>query len=243
MNLKLQKIAISSVLILLTLPVYAQLRLGFRAGLNASNQNLTQSPNRFADAIGFRLEDQSFKLSFHAGVIGDYEINRVMSFQSGLIYNDKGTRFFYKIKDDGLKVVIAETVNIGYLEVPLMFVYRLETSRYDALRLGFGGYLGLALLGKYRVVGRGDGERLTETAPMNFGSSPSDDYKGSDAGVGLEAAYETNGLIFGAGLNYGLVDIKNANKNTRNIVLQAHVSYLFDAGGGGSYSKKRRRRR
>jgi hypothetical protein len=224
---------------------YAQLRLGFRAGLNASTQNLSKSPNRFAEFLdGFPLEDQSLKLSFHVGILGDYEINREWSFQSGLIYNDKGARFFFKDKSDGEKVVIAETVNIGYLEIPALFVYKLKSGRFSYLRLGAGGYLGLSLIGNYRLKSRGleaiDEKDFNESKVINFGSEPGSDYKGSEAGLALEVSYETNGFIFGTGFNYGLTDIKNDSKAIHNQVLQASMSYLWGASYG---SKKKRRRR
>ena len=239
MKTLLQKIFLISVLALCTLPVSAQLRLGFRAGLNAVNQNLPQAPNRFGNLLGgLRLENQSLKLSFHAGVIGDYEINRVMSFQSGLIYSDKGTRFFFKEKIDDIKIVISETVNIGYLEVPLMFVYRYETSRTEALRLGFGGYVSVALFGTYRLRGRGDGVTESESIDINFGNTQADNYKGSDVGIALEVSYDFNGFIVGTGLNYGITNVTNTGNTVRNFALQAQASYLFNAGG-----RRGRRRR
>lgn len=98
---------------------------GIRAGVNFSNVN-------------FKYWGESEKtkslLGFHSGAIVDYNIVKSFAIESGLFYTRKGW--------DHDSDYYFDKNNLGYLELPLLALYRLHLSDNAHLQIKGGGYIG-----------------------------------------------------------------------------------------------------
>jgi len=167
-------------------------QLGIRAGINLANVSV--------DAEGQSLEPDS-RLGIHLGVTYDKMINDNLTFRPGVLFSGKG----FKLEVDGIDEDFG--VSLGYIEIPLDFVYKT-----GSLNIHAGPYLGLLMSAK---VGDEDVKDQSESL---------------DYGLNLGLSYNINEQI-GVGLNYGL-GLANTTKtedgddsSVKNKVIGIFVTY------------------
>ena len=161
---------------------------GIRAGLNFSNMNIKND-------WGNWIVNKKSLLGFHGGAIVDYNIVKSFAIESGLFYSGKG------FKEDCGKN------NTGYLELPLLALFRLHLSDNVHLQLKGGGYIGYVV-------------------------SPDHDSYINDFDAGLAAGVGVSFKKIYLGLKYelGLLDICSEDSygmtlNNRNLMVS--VGYDF----------------
>jgi opacity protein-like surface antigen len=162
--------------LLLVLPVGAQTRLGFTAGLNLANSGSDELADAIAADAGADTELSS-RLGFAVGGVLQLMLSENVALQFQPMYLQKGT----KIKIDAFD--FDDTVTLSYIEVPVMAKFMLGASQTRPYVMG-GPTLGLK-------VGASADELDVD----------SDDFNGFDFGVAFGG-----GVSFPAGNNSFFVE-------------------------------------
>lgn len=168
----------------------AQMRVGVKGGVNASN------------FYGSELNDNNAKIGFNIGLSADYDFAYNMGIQTGLFYTTKG----FKFKQSSLEF----SDNLAYLQVPIHLAYKVDVTPGTRVFLHGGPYLAYGVGGK-RSLSVGSLERSSDKV---FGSGAGQ-YKAFDAGLGIGAGIELGQLFFDLGWDAGLVNISQASSGTR----------------------------
>jgi hypothetical protein len=198
-------LSLLSFLLIFTIQGISQnnMRFGILAGANL--QTITGK-----DFEGKKLENDMI-LGFHAGLNVQIPLAPQFYLQPGLMFSTKGA----KNSEDGF----TSTYNLSYLELPINFVYKGALGNGYFL-IGFGPYLGYAVMGK--AIGEGYG--LTVESDIEFKNevSESDPFtnaylKAMDVGANVFAGYEMgNGIFVQLNTQLGLVEINPTDKRIDN---------------------------
>jgi hypothetical protein len=199
---------------------YSQTRTSFaiRAGINFQNLN--------GEEPGGHDLDNKLKTGFHVGVEADIPVAEEFYFRPGVLYSQKGA----KLDDpDDTKV------NIGYIEVPLSFVYKpvLGTGK---LILGIGPYLAYGIGGKVKSNDGDENIKFENKISLSEAMSGTPYVKGFDAGGNIFFGYEFSQRFF-AQINaqLGMVNINpkiegvddDDRGKTKNTGFGLSVGYRF----------------
>ncbi len=145
---------ITIALILVSISAQAQLRYGFKTGLNFAKMNGT---SELSDA-GLALEKWTNTTGFHIGMSLAYPITDNFSLRGEFLYSKRGAKYYYEGKafrifryDGGTTKAFGDTkhlvnINNSYLDFPIMAVGRFGDFEFSA-----GGYFG------FNIQSIGDG--------------------------------------------------------------------------------------
>lgn len=206
----MRKILFASVLILAGASSFSQIKYGVKAGLNISNvaQNFADPSDEFKTKL---------KPGFQLGVVVNYELTESFSLISGLSYINKGAS---EDLEDGLQAgVTAEGYSrlaLGYLEVPLNFVYKINNFNIMA-----GPYVALGINGKekwdytFKLNGQVISESADEFSDYKFKNTLGDTemadnsayLKAIDAGLNFGVGYNINGMVIDLNYSLGLTNM------------------------------------
>lgn len=182
----------------------AQIKFGPKVGVNLSTMTFSTS--------GINMDPKTL-VGFNVGVILESAITENISFQSGVIYSSKGSK--YKITGSGTSVEM--TVAPTFIEVPYNILYGFGTSPTKFVLFG-GPYLGYGIGGNAEVSG--------ETQKIVFGKDG--DFKSLDFGLNLGAGVKYNGLFISAQYGLGLLNLSTTEGVENKMkVIAFSVSYLF----------------
>jgi len=180
-------VAIISVAMLSVASLQAQVNFGVVAGPNF--QNMTGK-----DADGDKVTN-GLIVRFHAGVQAAIPISPDFSFQTGLLFSQKGSK-----NNEGLIPLKSSsdeyhtTTCISYVELPLHLLFRPEFGSGRIL-IGFGPYVAYGIAGKQKVeMGSLSYEqKIKFKGEIDQATSWDMDhayYRGFDAGADIYAGYE-----------------------------------------------------
>lgn len=169
----------------------AQMRLGVKGGVNASN------------FYGSELNDNNAKIGFNIGLSADYDFAYNMGIQTGLFYTTKGFKFKQSISEF--------TSNLVYLQIPVHLAYKIDVTPGTRVFLHGGPYLAYGVGGSNSFkLGR------DEISPSKvFGDNG---LKSFDAGLGIGAGIELGQLFFDLGWDAGLLDIVKSDSFVKNFI-------------------------
>ncbi|WEK35775.1 MAG: porin family protein [Candidatus Pseudobacter hemicellulosilyticus] len=167
--------------------VNAQTSFGIRAGVNFQNLN---GEDVTGDDFDYKL-----KTGFHVGVNAEIPLAAEFYLQPGVLFSMKGA----KADDDN-----DTKVNIGYIEVPINFLFKPELGN-GKLLLGVGPYVGFGVTGKIK----GDGDDVDiEFANEASGLDALRTIRRFDAGGNLLFGYEfSNKLSLQLNAQLGMLNI------------------------------------
>lgn len=167
--------------VLLGTPALAQTTFGLTAGLNVATISFENEDALFPDGGGL---EKSAMLAFSAGAFADVPVTPMLSFHPELTFSQKGVKI--QIEDNDLDLSAAQTLRLGYLEVPLLLRYAMPVGENG---LTVGVEAGPAL-----------GYRLTESVSCSGDGAEfcDDDDIEDDAFEDVEASGAL-GLTVGAG--------------------------------------------
>lgn len=194
------KLLAVATLSLISFAVSAQSKttFGLRAGVNF--QNITGD-----DALGNSM-DNKLKVGFLAGVNAEIPVGIDFYLQPGVLYAVKGA----KAKGSDTKV------NIGYIEVPVNFLYKPEVGS-GRLLLGVGPYIGFGVNGKIKANNNEQDIKFKNTLTQAEAASTDYYLKRIDAGGNLLFGYEmSNHLSIQLNAQLGLVKINPKVENATN---------------------------
>lgn len=175
---------------------------GLKAGLNYSNL-------RFSYETGVNYDP---RLSFHAGVVGEYALSDKFSIQSEILYSQLGTTSMVEESTNRApdnKYIFA----IDYISIPLIAKYYVT----EGLSLEAGPQLNVLMSAKMSI---GTGEMDLK-----------DHYKSTDFGAALGVGYKLeNGIFFDARYMLGLSNISEilGDEWAKHSVFQLSAGYNFN---------------
>jgi len=195
---------------ILTIHSLSAQHFGIKGGLNLAKTKIS------SDGISLVFDNIT---SFHLGLVYDTPIYKNFYFNPNILFSQKG-----------YKVAIMHTdmnTRINYIQVPLNFTYKYETSNIKLYALA-GPFISYAVSGKESGNQlNGMGLYIKVDGPLNFGNHDYE-YNRFDAGIGLGAGIEFKKFQIGVGYDFGLFDIQNVSDSktfTRNF--QMSVCYFF----------------
>ncbi|PZR27949.1 MAG: PorT family protein [Citrobacter freundii] len=194
------KLLAVATLSLISFAASAQSKTSFGIVGGVNFQNITGD-----DATGSSM-DNKLKVGFLAGVNAEIPVGIDFYLQPGVVYALKGA------KANGTDTKI----NIGYVEVPVNFVYKPEVGT-GRLILGVGPYIGFGVNGKIKGNGIDEDIKFKNTLTQAEAISGDPYLKRIDAGGNLLFGYEmSNHLSVQLNAQLGLVKINPKVENSVN---------------------------
>lgn len=216
--MKTFKIILFSVIFLFSTNSFAQTTFGIRGGLNLSDVSIKSS--------GIGVDMTNMKPGFHIGAILDHSFTNILAFETGLMFETKGT----KIKASTIGASTGEaTTNIFYMDIPMNLKAGYNFGGIGIYGL-FGPYVGFALSSKDKYTGSFKDAFGASEYTNKIGNSDTDDIKGLDFGLSFGAGAEINKFQFGLGYDLGLANILpggDSDNYMKNRVLKISVGLMF----------------
>lgn len=174
-----------TVIIALCITNYATAQyLGIKGGFNLSKLQIDD------------VEDERGRFGYHFGAYLFVPITESFGIQPEVLYSTKGSTAEYNLDIFGTPYDGEVTLELNYIDVPLMAVVRLGSM----VELHGGPYIGFLTNAKYKSEG-------------DLGSSDedldNDSFKNVDYGIGFGGAINLNALQFGARYNIGFQKVQD----------------------------------
>lgn len=219
----MKKLKLSLIIVLVGMASFVgaqTVSLNIKGGLNMSD-------------VAGDAEDTKLKPSFHIGIGTDYELNPNMAIQSGLFFTSKGTKVenVHETDNFGRKFYKETTINANFLQLPVHFAYKIDTSQDTKVVLHAGPYIAYGVGGKTKYNVRADAKDLNEvikSLPEKMDTFDKDKgLKRFDAGIGFGIGAELSGFIFDLGYEIGFANLgdNEVDINSRNTYLS--IGYKF----------------
>lgn len=157
---------------------------GVRGGINFSKVN--------EKVDGGYAADYKNKVGYRFGIICDGGITENFYLQSGLYFTSLGAKL--EVYSDDV------TVNLHYLQIPILASYRISLSDRMKVHLNAGPYVAVGLAGKQKAEGIKINAFSDEGGLNRF-----------DAGLSFGAGIGFDNLYFGLGYDLGLANILNGD--------------------------------
>lgn len=161
---------------------------GIKAGLNLANMLVKDDDETYSD-------DLDMKPGFHLGVTAEFPIADMFSFETGLLFSQKGYKFELNMFGESWEY----TLTLNYLEIPLQG--KLNYDLGGAILYGqLGPYVGIGLTGKFKFD--------DEEEDVEWGSDEEEhDFKRLDFGLSVGAGVQISNFTIGASYGLGLMNI------------------------------------
>src|SRR5690349_19005957 len=101
-----------------------------KAGINRANVSTSANGH---------VEDAKGLTSFHAGIVGDFELAKIFAFQPGIIFTGKGTKS--QTGSEAESNYYKATTNPYYIEIPANLVLKLPLGQRSRIFAGAGPYV------------------------------------------------------------------------------------------------------
>jgi hypothetical protein len=190
---------------LLSLEGFSQVKLGVKAGLNASSfaYDLKDSDDEKEEKDATKP-----KLGFHIGVAADFELSEKLSLQSGLMWTNKGTK--QEVEEDDFEY--KSTMSLNYLEIPVNVAYKISNFQIHA-----GPYVAFGIGGKVDTEFTMDGDTDKEDYDVKFKNTleesdfeDDDDVtfvRGLDYGLNFGVGYMAGPVLLSANYSLGMANL------------------------------------
>jgi hypothetical protein len=170
---------------------------------------------QFGVKAGFNLSNLwefnsllSSRKNFHAGIFATYPMSKRFSFRSELLYSGKGARTpYFEISTPGLSFSTKATIQLHYLDVPLLINYEV----FKNLRLYTGAQPGILLAQQIKT-------------PVGKGSMEGGNKLEMSVAGGL--MYDFSRFNVDVRYTHGILSVANPS-NPNNQVFQASVGYML----------------
>jgi len=169
--------------------------LGARIGVGASN-------------LKGDVADNSSKFNFHAGIIADYAFSHHYYMETGCFLTNKGCK--YDVLDK------TETINMFYLEFPILSSFRININNESGINLQFGPYAAIGVFGNNRTL---------PDEPRTF--SEDGGFKRFDAGLKLAAGWQISEFSITFGYDIGCLNVSHLEGYSVRTTL-FHTTFGYD---------------
>lgn len=198
----MKKIIFMIVFVALSSFVNAQVQWNVKAGLNVST--LTGA-------------NADMKVGYHLGVGAELPLAKSFYLQPSFLLTAKGAT--------GSSFGFDATINPIYLELPVMFAYKIPVSKSSNFVLSAGPYFAYGIAGKVSIESEG-----VEANINCFGSGDHDlGMERFDLGLGIGGALEFNKFLVGLNVSYGLLNVAPEiyDGTSHNVNIGLSVGYRF----------------
>lgn len=216
------KLALLAAVVTIATSALAQ-SVALKGGLNLSTMLIKDNDDTYSD---------DFKLNpgFNVGATVDVPVAGIFSLETGALLSTRGFRINEKETSDGYTIEMKETMNLYYLEVPVMAKLTFDVGSVKINGI-LGPYFGVGLFGNAKLELSGGGETFKDEYAIHWGSDEAeDDLKRLDYGATIGAGVDISGVLLGVTYNYGLANISAYTEDgatTNNRTLAISVGYRF----------------
>lgn len=185
----------------------------------------------FADIVISETDDEAIinpRSTFHGGVLVNFPFSNLLSFETGVMYQNRG----YKSEDSGEFLGVefsSETdVRITYIDIPLTLRATFEVGELSIYAYG-GGYAGIGISGEGESKNTTAGMTTTITEDIEFGEEGQ--FKRIDYGALIGVGVEFGSIFIDAGYNIGLANVLDTgsdDKDVNNRLLTLSLGYRIN---------------
>lgn len=211
----MKKITALIIFAILSVPVFAQVRIGIKGGINFANITSTNNGETSSSNV---------LPSFNAGGYLDLPLAKNITLQPGLMLEGKGEKINYT--NSTVNTDYTLKVNPIYLEIPVNLVGKLPLGENSYLLLGVGPYAAFGIAGKVKGDGTLLGVSASSTSdikwdddtPLNSGDKNQgyDKLKRFDYGANFMAGFELGNVMLTANYGLGLAKVPSGSDNDSN---------------------------
>ena len=201
----------------------AKAQLVIKAGLTSSDISLKNN-------AGDLDQLNEMKQGVHFGLFMEKKINSLLSYETGLMFDQKGMKM---ANDLGSGNIQTDIMSIAYLKLPMALKVGIDVTPSVRLFGKLGGYGGYGLSGKIdtEVVNAGTVTSTTET-DLNIGTdvSAGDLVKPIDYGAEFGVGLQYKQIMFEVNFEQGLANIatdQSAGEVFKNKELKFTLGYRF----------------
>ena len=227
--------------------VSAQTTFGIKLGVQAATASLDDDTERGLSGDDL---DKKARLGFAGGLTADVPLSPVLSFRPEVLYSQKGVRAEGSESEEGLTLSVEQTLDVDYLEVPLLLAYNVMQPSGLAFSVEAGPTISYLLAAGIDtdVECSGDDELCAFFENIaEEGNDLDDDFKDAlksfDLGGALGATVGSGPFHVGVRYTLGLVNIIDDSQGDeddeafvfeddaewRNSALTASLIYTFGA--------------
>lgn len=168
--------------------------------------------------------DSDMKPGFHGGILAELPASKWLSFVPGLIYSNKGA----KVNQNFFGAEIKGSINLHYLEVPLIAKVSGNLENKGKVFFMLGPYLGMGLAGKVKGEGENDQGNIEKySEKVSWGNTEEDYVKRLDFGATAGAGVEIKNCLISIQYDYGIANIaaNTDGATVNNRVLRLSLGY------------------
>lgn len=189
--------------------VFAQSRIGVRAGANFSMMR---------SSMYYDQHYHGTHIGFHAGLTSEIPLSAKFYFKPGLLFSSKG------YKDSG------RTLNSYFIDIPLHFMFKFPVSS-SAIFTHFGPCFSYGIAGnRITTINTTSGEPIVKDEKLSFGSEVGDHMKPFDIAFDVGVGFEVKHFQFSVQYSLGLLNLEPVEPkrySLRMSVLSVSAAYLF----------------
>lgn len=197
-------------------PKVSRWTFGIKTGVNISD--ISNYP------LNIRTES---KTGFHFGFTGDYILSDNIYFQPSIVLSGKGIKGDYIVPKEDYRPEYAckKTVNLYYLELPLLLAYKIPVTDKFKLELQAGPTISIGVFGKTKDEALGQEMFSSDSFQKKFGFERTD--FGLAGGVTAELyKHYRIGVAYTKGLSSLQEQIGN-KEDPKNTNIAFSLSYMF----------------
>lgn len=194
-----------------------------QAGVNLSNITTSQPS---------QTQRNSSLTTFNAGILDRIGIGDQFYFETGLLFDGKGSKARINISEDD---AYTATFDPFYIEVPANLVLRLPFPKKNKLFVDAGPYIAMGIVGQTKSKGNIGGVDIQNTTTINFSSASANeddvaysDLKRFDYGINVGAGLDFRTVLFKVNYGIGLSQLNatqiDAASNDKNKYRTASIS-------------------
>jgi hypothetical protein len=185
------------------------------------------------------VDDANLLTSFHAGIMGDFTIAKVLAIQPGLFFTGKGSKIQSGTPNDA--TYYKATTNPLYIEVPVNAVIKLPLDKESNFFFGAGPYIAIGVGGKRKIEGKTLGLAYSNDQKIEFSNDDPTTFKTEEgAGLGVmrrfdyglngTAGFELKDFMIALNYGYGLAKLQSgtnssADNNNKHRVLSLSIGF------------------
>lgn len=211
--------------------ITAKSQVYVQAGVNLSNITTSQPS---------QTQKNSSITTFNAGVFDRFNIKGPLSFETGLLFDGKGSKARINLSEED---AYTASFDPFYIEVPANLVYQFTFPKKMKLFIDAGPYLAVGIFGQTKSNGNIGGVNIVSETGINFSSANANDndvaysdLKRFDYGFNVGAGLDFRTIFFKVNYSFGLsqlnvnqIDPASTDKNkyqTASVSLGIPIKYL-----------------
>jgi hypothetical protein len=160
------------------------------------------------------------KFAWKLGIGTEFSLGQNFILQPSLMFINEGTKIDGKLSMAGVAVSGSITSQEDYLQLPIMFGYRVNVDKGTNIVFTAGPYLA------YGIAGKTKGEVASISTKYDTFGDDGMDMKTFDAGLGCGVTGEFNNFLIGIDGHLGLTDLQDDFK-AHNLGAYLTVGYKF----------------